>query len=71
MKFHTSSTLIGKISAILGTIFVIMGAGMLAFAGLTGLIFLPLTFAGIILILVGVYLARSLRLTELINDFLR
>lgn len=71
MKWNTSTTIAGKMSAILGTVLVIIGAIMLVFAGLTGFTLLPLTFGGIILVLSGIYLARSLRLMEFINDLLR
>jgi hypothetical protein len=71
MKFNTGTTLAGKISAVLGTIFVILGAVMLVFAGLTGFTLLPLTFGGIVMVLGGIYLARNLRLMELINHLLQ
>jgi uncharacterized membrane protein len=71
MKFNASLTVKDKISAIVGTVFVIIGAGMLFVAGASSFTLLPLTFGGIGLVLGGIYLARSHRLIELINDLLR
>jgi|GEM_PF-3739351 len=71
MKLNTGATIAGKVSSALGALFVFAGALMLIFAGLTGFVLLPLTFGGIALVLVGVYLARNLRLMDFINQFLQ
>jgi hypothetical protein len=70
MKQNPEITPFDRFRMVLGILLAIAGAVLLIISGLSGFASLPLTSAGILFVLSGVFIAGSNRLAQLITDML-
>ncbi len=71
MKHNPESTKLDRLRLVIGTILAVVGVAAFLLAAFMQFISLPLTFAGILFILSGLFIAASHRLAQLISDLLR
>lgn len=71
MKPNPESTKFDRLRMVIGTVLACAGAAAFLSAAFMGFTSLPLTFAGVLFLLSGLFIAGSHRLAELISGLLR
>ena len=71
MKPNPESTKLDRLRMVIGAVFACAGVVAFLSAAFMGFTSLPLTFAGILFIFSGLFIAGSHRLAELISGLLR
>lgn len=71
MKPNPETTKLDRLRVVIGTVLAVVGVAVFLWAAFMQFTSLPLTFAGILFILSGLFIAGSHRLAQLISDLLR
>ncbi|HVI69211.1 MAG TPA: hypothetical protein VM581_02020 [Magnetospirillaceae bacterium] len=71
MTLNPETTKFDKLRMAIGTLLAVAGVVALTFAAIMSFTSLPLTFAGILFVLSGLFIAGSHRFAELISGLLR